>query len=90
MSFSELALSTTITTLESVPSASFGLEDHQDIALALNSVKQIDSRLSGKSLMNPLRHALTGEKVGAGIAATIGTLGKSSAIARLQEALSMM
>jgi hypothetical protein len=58
----ELALSTTISILVDMPSSVFGTLDHQSIALALNKIKEIDSRLSGKSSMNPLRSALQWKK----------------------------
>lgn len=40
-----------------------------------------------KEVMNPLRWALTGQKVGAGVAATVGVLGREEVGKRLAEGL---
>jgi len=48
---------------------------------------QEQHNLKGAALMTPLRYALTGQKSGAGMSATVAVLGKDECLARLQRAV---
>ncbi|KAL8283716.1 hypothetical protein RQP46_005511 [Phenoliferia psychrophenolica] len=81
------SIQASITALEGLPDASFEEHDTHTIADALHALVSAEGKGRVQELMNPLRHALTGQKVGAAVATTIGTLGREKTLERLNAVL---
>lgn len=56
----------------------------------LQAFAKAGGRKGAKEVMNPLRWALTGQKVGAGVAATVGVLGRDEVQRRLRRGLNVL
>ncbi|KAK4052420.1 Glutamate--tRNA ligase mitochondrial [Microbotryomycetes sp. JL201] len=82
------AVKKSLVIVNDLPSAAFDLDgEYKLIADALHKLVSEGFGGETKSVMTPLRHALTGQKVGAAVAATIGVLGKDESISRMKLAL---
>ncbi|KAM0756186.1 glutamate-tRNA ligase [Meredithblackwellia eburnea MCA 4105] len=80
-------LEATLELLQNLPPSEFKEEKIDSLTKSLNSLIDESRGRKSKQLMNPLRHALTGQTVGAGVATTISILGKDETIERLRFAL---
>ncbi|KAM0790655.1 hypothetical protein ACM66B_004515 [Microbotryomycetes sp. NB124-2] len=82
------AIEASIKAVDSLPDQAFQLEtEYKQIANVLHELVSETFKGETKSVMTPLRHALTGQKVGAAVAATIGVLGKDESVMRMRQAL---
>ncbi|ORY70761.1 hypothetical protein BCR35DRAFT_294367 [Leucosporidium creatinivorum] len=80
------SLTSSFEIIASLPEEAFASPTHEAILDPLNEL--VKTRGKGpKEVMAPLRHGLTGVKVGAGVPATIAVLGRERTVARLKEAL---
>ncbi|KAA1129692.1 Glutamate--tRNA ligase mitochondrial [Puccinia graminis f. sp. tritici] len=72
--------------LSELPEEETGYE-REKVAAGLKQVREADPELSSKQVMVALRHAITGRKIGPGMAETIGVLGKKRTLERIEAAL---
>ena len=59
----------------------------EKVAEGLKQVEELDPGTSSKHIMLALRHAITGRKIGPGMAETIAVLGKKRTLERIKAAL---